>query len=145
MKTRMPPEHGINSWSKWSLNLKSVTKYRYNGPQEPTTVHPNLELCFVLGRFRVQISAQGLRDVSGVQSAGWLDIHFTAGASCERAAPLAEKNVAARHHVLRSLISLHSEHRVDLHCSPWSLQINDETVPYFMLQPFPPSFKFIIP
>jgi hypothetical protein len=32
--------------------------------------------------------------------------------SCERAAPLAEKNAAARHRVLRSLISLHNEHRV---------------------------------
>jgi hypothetical protein len=41
-----------------------------------------------------------------------LDIHFTFGTSCERAAPLAEKNAAARHHVLRSLISLRSEHRV---------------------------------
>jgi hypothetical protein len=41
-----------------------------------------------------------------------MDIPFTVGTSCERAAPLAEKNVAARHHVLRSLISLHNEHRV---------------------------------
>jgi hypothetical protein len=31
---------------------------------------------------------------------------------CERAAPLAEKNAAERQHVLRSLISLHNEHRV---------------------------------
>jgi hypothetical protein len=43
-----------------------------------------------------------------------LDIHFTVGTSCERAAPLAKKNAAARHHVLRSLISLHNEHRVAL-------------------------------
>jgi hypothetical protein len=50
--------------------------------------------------------------ISGVQSAGWLDIHFTVGTSCERAAPLAEENVGARHHVLRSLISLHNEYRV---------------------------------
>jgi hypothetical protein len=49
-------------------------------------------------------------NLTGVQSAGWLDIHFTVGTSCERAAPLAEKNAAARHHVLRSLISLHNEH-----------------------------------
>jgi hypothetical protein len=35
--------------------------------------------------------------------------------SYERAAPLAEKNAAARHHVLISLISLHNEHRVLLH------------------------------
>jgi hypothetical protein len=42
-----------------------------------------------------------------------VDIHFTVGTSCERAAPLAEKNAAALHHVLRSLISLHNEHRVD--------------------------------
>jgi hypothetical protein len=41
-----------------------------------------------------------------------LDINFTVGISCERAAPLAEKNAAARHHVLRSLISMHNEHRV---------------------------------
>jgi hypothetical protein len=34
------------------------------------------------------------------------------GTSCERAAPLAEKNAAARYHVLRSLISLHNEHRI---------------------------------
>jgi hypothetical protein len=33
---------------------------------------------------------------------------------CERAAPLAEKNAVARHHVLRSLISLHNEHPVYL-------------------------------
>jgi hypothetical protein len=46
--------------------------------------------------------------IPGVQSAGWLDIHFTVGTICERAAPLA----AARHHVLRSLIRLHNEHRV---------------------------------
>jgi hypothetical protein len=38
--------------------------------------------------------------------------HFTVGTSSEIAAPLAEKNAAARHHVLRSLISLHNEHRV---------------------------------
>jgi hypothetical protein len=41
-----------------------------------------------------------------------LDIHFIVGTSRERAAPLAEKIAAARHHVLRSLISLHNEHRV---------------------------------
>jgi hypothetical protein len=35
-----------------------------------------------------------------------LDIHFTVRTSCESAAPLAEKNAAARHHVLRRLISL---------------------------------------
>jgi hypothetical protein len=45
------------------------------------------------------------RHLLGVQSAGWLAIHFTVGISCERAAPLAEKNTAARHHVLRSLIN----------------------------------------
>jgi hypothetical protein len=44
-----------------------------------------------------------------------LDIEFTPGTSCERAAPLAEKNAAARHHVLRSLISLHNEHRAQKH------------------------------
>jgi hypothetical protein len=32
----------------------------------------------------------GTQNVSGVQSAGWLDIHFTVGTSCERAVPLAE-------------------------------------------------------
>jgi hypothetical protein len=47
----------------------------------------------------------------GVQSAGWLDIRFTVGTSCERAAPLGEKHATARHHVLRSPISLNSEHR----------------------------------
>jgi hypothetical protein len=47
-----------------------------------------------------------------VQNAGWLDIHFTVGISCERAAPLAEQNAAARYHVLRSLISLHNEHAI---------------------------------
>jgi hypothetical protein len=41
-----------------------------------------------------------------------LDIHFTVGTSCERAAPLAEKNAAARQHILRCLISLRNEHRV---------------------------------
>jgi hypothetical protein len=41
-----------------------------------------------------------------------LDIHFIAETSCERAAPLAEKNAAARHHALRNLISLHNKHRV---------------------------------
>jgi hypothetical protein len=39
-----------------------------------------------------------------------MNIHFTVGISCERAALLAEKNAAARHHVLRSLISLNNEH-----------------------------------
>jgi hypothetical protein len=48
----------------------------------------------------------------GVQSAGCLDIHFTVGISCKRAAPLAKKNAAARHHLLRSLISLHNEHPI---------------------------------
>jgi hypothetical protein len=43
-----------------------------------------------------------------------LDIPFNVGTSCERAAPLAEKNAAARHHVLRSMISLHNEYRVQL-------------------------------
>jgi hypothetical protein len=43
-----------------------------------------------------------------------LDIHFTVGISCERAAPLAEKNAAALHHVLGSLISLHNEHPIFL-------------------------------
>jgi hypothetical protein len=50
--------------------------------------------------------------LSGVQSAGWFDIHFTVGTFCERAAPLAEKNAATRYHVLRSLINVHNEHRV---------------------------------
>jgi hypothetical protein len=35
-----------------------------------------------------------------------LDIHFIIGTFCESAAPLAEKNAAARHHVLRSLSEL---------------------------------------
>jgi hypothetical protein len=48
----------------------------------------------------------------GVQSAGSLDIHFTVGISCKRAAPLAERNAAARHPVLRCLIKLHSEHPI---------------------------------
>jgi hypothetical protein len=46
--------------------------------------------------------------ISGVQSAGWLGINFTVGTSYERAAPLAEKNAAARYHLLRSQISLHN-------------------------------------
>jgi hypothetical protein len=46
-----------------------------------------------------------------------LDINFTVGTSCERAAPLAEKNAAAQPHVLRSLISLHNEHRVLINVS----------------------------
>jgi hypothetical protein len=41
-----------------------------------------------------------------------LDILFSDGTSCEIAASLAEKNAAAWHHVLRSLKSLHDEHRV---------------------------------
>jgi hypothetical protein len=53
-------------------------------------------------------------NVSGVQSAGRLDIHFTARTSCESAAPLAEKNAAAWRHILTSLISLHNEQRVSL-------------------------------
>jgi hypothetical protein len=53
-----------------------------------------------------------ISQISDVQSAGWLDIYFTVGTSCESAAPLAEKNAAARHHVLRSLISLNNEHRM---------------------------------
>jgi hypothetical protein len=32
--------------------------------------------------------------------------HFTVGTSCERAAPLAEKNAAARHHVLKSSVDV---------------------------------------
>jgi hypothetical protein len=36
----------------------------------------------------------------------------TVGTSSESAAPLAEKNAAARHYALRSLMSLHNEHRV---------------------------------
>jgi hypothetical protein len=60
----------------------------------------------------VVVVVVGLEIISGVQSAGWSGIHFSVGTSCERAAPLAEKNAAARHHVLRSLISLHNEHRV---------------------------------
>jgi hypothetical protein len=47
-----------------------------------------------------------------VQSSGWWNIHFTVGISCERAAPLAEKNAAARHQLLRSLISLRNEHSI---------------------------------
>jgi hypothetical protein len=41
----------------------------------------------------------------------------------KKSAPFAEKNAAARHHVLRSLISLHNEHRV-----------SDNTVHSYMLQ-----------
>jgi hypothetical protein len=41
-------------------------------------------------------------NILSVKSAGWLGIHFTIGTSCERAAPLAEKNAAAQRHVLRS-------------------------------------------
>jgi hypothetical protein len=40
------------------------------------------------------------------------DWTFSLPTSRERAGPLAEKNAAGRHHVLRILISLHSEHRV---------------------------------
>jgi hypothetical protein len=70
--------------------------------------------------FRVQYPVrvyreEGGMDISGVQSAGWLDIHFTVATSCERAAPLAEKNSTARHHVLRSLIRLYNEHLGYLH------------------------------
>lgn len=50
--------------------------------------------------------------VSGVQSADWVDIHFTVRTPCERAVPLVKKNAAMRHYVLRSLISLHNEHCV---------------------------------
>jgi hypothetical protein len=57
-----------------------------------------------------QISSRA--ELSGVQSLGSLDINFTVGTFCKRAAPLAEKNAATRHHVLRSLMSLHIEHRV---------------------------------
>jgi hypothetical protein len=64
--------------------------------------------------------------VSDVQSAGWLNIQFTVGTSCERAAPLAEKNAVARHHVMRSLISLHNEHSVCGHKSgdTWCLRLH---------------------
>jgi hypothetical protein len=55
-------------------------------------------------------------ELPGVQSAGWLDIHFTVVISCERAASLAEKNSAARHHVLRRLINLHNEHPICIFC-----------------------------
>jgi hypothetical protein len=44
--------------------------------------------------------------ISGAQSAGLLDIHFTVGTSCERAAPLAEKNAAVQHHVLGSSVDV---------------------------------------
>jgi hypothetical protein len=53
--------------------------------------------------------------ISGVESAGSLGIHFTIGTSCERAAPLAQKNAAARHRALKNLINLHNEHRVHYH------------------------------
>jgi hypothetical protein len=45
--------------------------------------------------------------------ADWTFI-LTIRVSCERATPLAEKNFAARHHVLRSLISLHNEHSISV-------------------------------
>jgi hypothetical protein len=41
-----------------------------------------------------------------------MDIHFTVVISCERAAPLAEKNAAALYHLL-SLITLHNEHPIE--------------------------------
>jgi hypothetical protein len=44
-----------------------------------------------------------------------LNIPFTFGNSSERAVSLAEKNAAARYNVLRSLISLHNEHRVRMY------------------------------
>jgi hypothetical protein len=77
----------------------------------------NPTISFFLAYYCAKISKFGAISIEkvhipGVQSAGWLDIHFTVGISCERAAPLAEKNVAARHHVMRNLISLHKEHRV---------------------------------
>jgi hypothetical protein len=50
--------------------------------------------------------------ISGVLSAGWLDIHFTVGISCESASPLAEENAAAHHHVPRTLKSLQDERQV---------------------------------
>jgi hypothetical protein len=49
-----------------------------------------------------------------------VDIRFTVGTSCERVAPLAEKNAAARHHVLRSPISLHDEHPVYIFINVYS-------------------------
>jgi hypothetical protein len=60
---------------------------------------------------RVKKGEDGGVYISGVHSAGWLYIHFTAATSWERVAPLTEKNDASRHHVLRSL-SMHNEHRV---------------------------------
>jgi hypothetical protein len=59
--------------------------------------------------------------ISGVESVGWLDFHFTVGTSCERAVRLAEKNVAARHRVLRSPISLQNEHPIEVSC--WNVTI----------------------
>jgi hypothetical protein len=44
---------------------------------------------------RFEIVTYRYFNIPGVQSVGWLDIHFTVGISYERAAPLAEKNAAA--------------------------------------------------
>jgi hypothetical protein len=63
-------------------------------------------------------------NISGVHNAELLDIHFTFGTSCERAAPLAEKNAAARHHVLGSLISLHTDHMITVNMT--DIKINGE-------------------
>jgi hypothetical protein len=57
-----------------------------------------------------------------------LDIHFTVGISCEGAAPHAEKNAAVRHHVLRSLISLHNKHPIFLsHKAEFSVLVTVRT------------------
>jgi hypothetical protein len=48
--------------------------------------------------------------ISGVQRRRFIGYSFYLWNFCERAVPLAEKNAAVRHHVLRSLISLHKEH-----------------------------------
>jgi hypothetical protein len=68
----------------------------------------------ILSWFRVTIDGVwiGVLNLLTTYTVGWFDIHFTVLISCERAAPPAEKNAAARHHVLRSLISLHNEHPV---------------------------------
>jgi hypothetical protein len=85
---------GYKLWrsSICSFLQRSVTLFLFGPNILLSTLFSNILSLWSSLNVRDQVPHQ-YRTIGKIQSSGWLDIHFTVGISCERAAPLAKKNV----------------------------------------------------